>query len=104
MANTLTRQTGTASITGSTIFTVPSGSTVTIVGLRAVNTDNIDNHWVTVEVGGFNISGVETPLPVGSGYEFTEGAKIIATEGDTVIAYADDDNVVELYVSYLEQS
>lgn len=104
MPNTFNKETGTATESGSTIFTVPSGSTVTIIGLRASNTDTSDEHWVTIEVGGTNISGSETKLPVGIGYEFTEGAKIVATEGDEIVAYADDDSSVDIHVSYLEQS
>lgn len=104
MANTFEKQTGTATIIGATIYTVPTGSTITIIGLRASNTDNTANHWITIDVGGTNVSGVETPLPVGSGYEFTEGAKIVATAGDSIVAYADDDTSVEIHLSYLAQT
>jgi len=104
MANTLERESGTATIAGTTIYTVPTGTTVTIIGLRALNTDTSSEHAVTIEVGGFNVSGVETPLPVGSGYEFTEGAKIVGKAGDTVVAYADDNTSVEIVMSFLAQA
>src|SRR5690554_8080761 len=104
MANTLERKNGKATQAGTTVYTVPTGTTITIIGLRALNTDTAENHTVTIEVGGFNVSGVETPLPVGSGYEFTEGAKIVGKAGDTIVAYADDDTSVEVVVSFLAQS
>ena len=105
MANTLNRVSGTASTgAGTVIYTVPTGSVVTIIGLRATNTDTASQHHVTVTVGGQNISGTDTPLPSGGGYEFTEGAKIVAIAGDEIVAVADDSTSVELYVSYLEQS
>lgn len=104
MPNTLKKQVGTATIAGTTIFTVPAGAIITIIGLRASNTDNTAEHWVTVELAGTNVSSVETPLPIGGAYEFTDGSKFVAEDGDTVVAYADTDTDVQLYISYLEQS
>lgn len=104
MANTLKKQVGIATISGATIYTVPTGSIITIIGLRASNTDNTSEHWVTVELAGTKVSSVETPLPVGGAYEFTDGSKFVAEGGDTIIAYADTDTDVQMYISYLEQS
>lgn len=104
MANTLKRQTGSASTGGATIFTVPTGATVTIVGLRALNTDNSDNHWVEISINDVNVTPTEMPLPAGGGYEFTDGAKIIALAGDVIKATSDINNTVDLYISYLEQT
>lgn len=104
MASTFKRVTGSASESGEVIMTAPSGAIITIIGLRAVNSDNEESHWVTLEVAGVKVSGAETPLPIGSGYEFTEGAKIVMEAGDSIVASSDEDSVVDVYVSYLEQT
>lgn len=104
MANILKKATGQASIAGATIFTVPAGAIATIVGCRAANGDNAANHWVTFEINGILVSGVETPLPVGSAIDIMNGSKIVAEAGDVVTAYSDVDTTVDVYISYLEQT
>ena len=104
MPNKLTKSTGKATIAGTTVYTVPAGTTATIIGLRATNTDTTAYHWVTISVAGFLVSPAQVRLPVGGGYEFTEGSKIVAEEGETIIVSSDTDNDIDIYISMLEQS
>lgn len=104
MANALKNVKGKATILGSTVYTVPAGATVTIIGLRAANTNTVSYRWVTISIGGTQISASETRLAPGSGYEFTEGAKIVANAGDTISATSDTDNEIDIFISMLEQS
>ena len=104
MANELKKITGVASISGSTIYTVPTGSTVTIIGCRCSNKTTDVATSVEVMIAGSYVSGRETPLPTGSALDILVGSKIVATEGDTIVAYAADDDSVDVYISYLEQS
>ena len=104
MANILTNIQGRATVAGSTIYTVAAGETLTIVGLRAANNDTTNNHWVHVLINGFYVVGAETPLPVGSAFEGLEGSKVIVKDGDTIVAFSDADNVVDIHLSVLEQT
>lgn len=104
MANVLKNIKGNATIAGTNVYTVPNGSTVTIIGLRAANTDASNERWVTISIGGSQISSSQTRLPPGSGYEFTDGSKIVATEGDIITATSDTDGDIDILISMLEQS
>jgi len=104
MANTLKRATGQATIAGATIYTVPAGATVTIVGCRAANSDASANHWVTFDINGALVSGAETPLPTGSALDIMSGSKIVAIAGDVIKAFSDTDGDIDVYISYLQQS
>jgi len=104
MAEALKRITGKATITGTSIITVPTGSTFTVIGLRGSNNDTTAHHWVHFEINGNLVCGAETPLPVGSAIDVMEGSKIVAQADDVITAYSDADNVVDVYISYLEQS
>ena len=103
MANTLKKAVGQASIAGTTIYTVPASTIITIVGLRGANTDSTE-HDFHVEVAGQLVTGTNTPLPVGSALDAMNGSKIVAEAGDTIVAYADTDSVIDIYVSFLEQT
>lgn len=104
MANILKRETGVATTTGSVIYTVPLGKRVTIVGLRGSNKDAVDPHTFHIEVAGSLVMGKETLLPVGGALDAMVGSKIVAEAGDEIVAYADADLSVDIYVSYLEQT
>lgn len=104
MANTLKKLVGRATIAGATIYTVPASTTLTIVGLRAANNDTTTNHWFHIDINGYLITGAETQLPIGSALEALVGSKIVVTDGDIIKAYSDADNLVDIYVSYLEQT
>ena len=104
MANILKRATGQATIAGDEIYVVPSGAIVTIVGCRASNNDPLNNHWVTFTINGSLVSGAETRLPTGSAIDIMSGSKIVAEAGDSIRAFSDTDNDVDIYISYLEQT
>lgn len=104
MANILKNAQGRATIAGEPIYTVGTGETLTIVGIRAANNDNSANHTFHLDVNGFLITGIETPLPIGSALEASEGTKVVVEEGDVITAYSDADNVVDLTLSFLEQT
>ena len=103
MANVLKRVTGTASIAGSTIFTVPIDTTLTIIGCRLAN-KTMENQTAHVTIGGTLVSGIDTPIPVGAAMDIMVGSKIVALTGDTIVAFASDDAAIDVYVSYLEQT
>lgn len=103
MANTLKNIQGRATILGNAIYTVPVDTIMTIVGLRAANNDNTTNHWFHVDVNGFLVTGVETPLPVGSALDVVAGTKLVVEAGDVITAYGDTDNQVDITISYLQQ-
>lgn len=104
MANKLKRTTGKATTAGTEIDTVPTGSTYTIVGLRAANNDTDVNHTFHVEINDTLITGLDTPVPYGSAIDVMEGSKIVAQENDVITAYSDEDDVIDIYISFLEQS
>lgn len=104
MPNVLKRATGKATILGATIYTAPVGAIVTIVGCRGANNDAAANHWITFDINGSLISGAQTPLPVGAALDIMAGSKIVAVAGDVIKAFADTDNQIDVYISYLEQT
>jgi hypothetical protein len=104
MASALKRVTGVASIAGTVVYTVPVGSTITIVGCRCANKTTDTGTTVDLMVAGSYVSGRETPLPIGSAIDILVGSKIVAAAGDEIVAYAADDATVDVYISYLEQS
>jgi len=104
MANVLKRVTGQATIAGTPIYIVPSGSVVTIIGFRGANTDASANHWITFEINGTLVSGVETPLPAGNAIDIMVGAKLVAEAGDVITALSDTNSDIDVYISYLEQT
>lgn len=102
MANTLTRyavqDVGTSP---ETVRTVPTGTTMTIVGLVVANT-TASQVAVTLTVAGSTV--VEgLPLPAGGAYEFID-AKIVASAGDTVVVTSDTAASVDVLMSVLEQT
>ena len=104
MANTLKRIQGRATIAGTALYTVGVGETLTIVGIRAANNDSVNNHTFHIDVNGYLITGIDTPLPVGSALEAAEGTKVVVQEGDVITAFGDTDNNVDLTISFLEQT
>lgn len=104
MSNSLKRSTGEASISGTSIYTVPVGGTATIIGCRASNKTTTAPTRVHFTLNGVFISGAEIYLPESSAIDILVGGKIVAEAGDELVAFADDDSVVDVYVSYLEQS
>jgi len=104
MANLLKNAQGRATIAGNAIYTVGAGKTLTIVGIRAANNDNTTDHTFHLDVNGFLITGIETPLPIGSALEASEGTKVVVEAGDVITAYSDADNVVDITLSFLEQT
>lgn len=104
MANSFKKVTGAATSAGSTIITVPTDATFTIIGLRAANGDSNNEHEFHVKVAGTLVTGLNTPLPIGSALDALVGSKIIASGGDAIVAFSDTDNDVEIYISYMEET
>ena len=104
MANTLTKATGIATTAGATIYTVPTGASITIIGLRCSNIDNGVNHTFSVQVSGHYVTGKLCPLPAGSALDIMVGSKIVAVAGDTIVVTADANAVVDVYISFLKQA
>ncbi len=104
MANVLKKVTGVASIAGTTVYTAPVSTTLTLIGCRAANKDAINYHTFHIKISGVLVSGVDTPLPVGSAMDIMVGSKLILEAGDTIIAYSDANSAVDIYISYLEQT
>lgn len=102
MANTLTRYVSTGVGTSPvTVRTVPTGTTMTIVGLTVANT-TASQVAVTLEVAGSTVvDGL--PLPAGGAYEFID-AKIVVSAGDTVVVTSDTAASVDVLMSVLEQT
>lgn len=103
LESTLKRITGRATTTGATLYTVPAGGSITIIGLRAANGDASNNHTFHAKVAGMLVCGINTDLPIGSAIDVLVGSKVVALPGDTVQVFADANSVVDVYVSYLEQ-
>lgn len=103
MANTLKRVTGVASVLGTSIFTVPALTTITIVGCRGSNKLGADTNF-HVTINGVLVSGENTALDKGTALDIMADSKIVATAGDVIMAYAANANAVDIYISYLEQS
>jgi len=104
MPNVLKNAKAQASIAGTTVLTAPAGSVLTVIGCRAANGDASANHVVEFDVSGTLISGAATPLPVGSAIDIMVGSKIVVVAGETVNATSDADSVVDVIISYLEQT
>lgn len=94
---------GTASVTGQSIYTVPTANVLSVIGCRAANKDDSAPHTFHIMIDDTLVSGYNTPLPVGSAIDIMVGSKIIVEPGSTIKAYADADNAVDIYLSYLEQ-
>ena len=92
-----------ASTVGTVLHQVGASNTISIIGCRAANRDTLAPHTFHITVDGVLISGIETPLPIGSAIDIMVGSKIIVESDAVIMAYADDDNVVDVYLSYLEQ-
>lgn len=97
------RETGTASIAGTIIHTVPAANVLSVIGCRAANRDDLQPHTFHIMIDQTLISGHSTPLPIGSAIDIMVGAKIIVEPGSVIRAYADADDAVDIYLSYLEQ-
>lgn len=104
MPNTLKRTTGVATVAGTVIHTVPANTTLTIIGLRGSNNDPNADHTFHVKCANRLISGINTPVPIGSAIDIMVGSKIVAQAGDQIVAYCDVDNKIDVYMSFLEQS
>lgn len=97
------KKTGTATPNGEEIYTVPSENTISMIGCRASNKDPIKPHKFHITIDDILVSGKNTPLPIGSAIDIMVGSKIIIEPGSIIKAYADEENVVDVYISYLEQ-
>lgn len=102
MSNTLKRATGVASTGGAVIYTVPAGRRITLIGMRATNISGNDR-TIAFSVAGTRVCAPDTDLPTGSAIDVMVGSKIVAEAGDTVVATADANSAVEVFVSFLEQ-
>lgn len=97
------KATGTATSSGQEVYTVPSENTISIIGCRVSNKDPIKPHQFHITINDILVSGLNTPLPIGSAIDIIVGSKIIAEPGSIIKAYSDEDDVVDIYISYLEQ-
>ena len=104
MADSLTASNGVATITGTTVYTVPAGAVATLIGMSSANTDTEASHWVGWTVGGRYVSGPQVPIAVGSTFDPIVGRKIVATEGQEVVVFSDTDVHVDVVLSFLEQT
>ena len=104
MALTLKSATGEGSIAGTIILTVPTSKVYTIIGCRASNKDTISSHTFHIKINGVLVTGLNTPLPLGSALDIMVESKIVAEAGDNITAYSDANNAVDIYISYLEQA
>lgn len=106
---TFERALGYATIAGTTMYTVPANSTITVIGYV------FNNVTAAARVINFKIvnstfpSGVELipsdlPLPSGSGFAPIEVGKIVAKAGDQLVVYCDEDNGASAFVSYMLQT
>lgn len=98
------KQTGTASTSGEVIYSTPSSTVITLVGCRAANKDENNPHSFYITIDNILVSGKITPLPVGSAIDIMVGSKLIVEPNSVIRAYADANNSVDVYISYLEQS
>lgn len=107
--NTLKRSTGKATVSGTTIYTAGSDTTITIIGSSFCNIDETSSHWFQVKVvtsndpSGIYITPLKLPLPISSGYELSDGKKIVLLEGDELVVESDTDNDIDIFISFLEQ-
>ena len=98
------KQSGTASVAGEIIYSAPSSTTLTLVGCRVSNKDSNSPHTFSITIDGILVSGKDTPLPVGSAIDIMVGSKLFVEPTSVIRAYADEDDKVDVYISYLEQS
>jgi len=94
--------------TANTVYTVPVGKEVVIVGMRFANQGNANELALNVfiEDGGANkfyLSGKNTPLPIGSALEMQQG-KTVLIANDILKTYADIANEGDLTLSILERT
>ena len=99
MANTFSRVLASGTLAGSTLKTVPVGSTLVIIGITA---SNVSGALLTVDmtVGGVSLAkGI--PVPDGSTLGLLDG-KVVMIEGDTLVEACSVDAGVDYIISYLE--
>lgn len=103
MANILTNVQGRATAAGTNLYTA-SSETLTLTSIRAANNDSAD-HTFHIELNGFLITGLETPMPVGSCFEASApSSKIVVKDTDVLTVYGDTDNHIDVTLSFLQQT
>lgn len=103
MSYSFKKKTGIASVSGTVIYTVPSSNVLSMIGCRASNKDPLNSHTFHLTIDDVLVSGYNTPIPIGSAIDIMVGSKIIIEPGSVIKAYSDDNNVIDVYISYLEQ-
>lgn len=101
MANTFKNYTGAATTTGSSIYTVPSGTTAVVIGMNLANKDT-GTQTASVQLGSTYIIK-DAPIPPGSALSVLDG-KIILEASEVITVTGDNDNQVDVILSVLEQS
>lgn len=96
------KETGTATTLGEEIYTVPTNKVITLIGCRAANKDYDAPHTFYITVDNILISGKDTPLPIGSAIDIMVGSKLIVEANSVIRAYSDENNTVDVYLSFLE--
>lgn len=103
MAYQYKKETGIASTFGEEIYSVPTNKVITLIGCRAANRDHNVPHTFHITVDDVLISGRNTPLPIGSAIDIMVGSKLIIEANSVIRAYSDENNTVDIYISFLEQ-
>lgn len=92
--------------TVTTIYTVPSSTTTTLIGLRVTNVDASATIDVTVDVFAsalaYNLQK-DTPILPGSALEVIDGAKIVLLTTEAIRVTSTGGNC-DVILSYMEQT
>jgi DNA-binding Xre family transcriptional regulator len=101
MANTFNRLVASGTLAGSTLKTMPAGTTWVIIGLMAAN---VSGSLLTIDLKAADKYLVkDVPIPQGSTLNLLEG-KLVLVEGDTLEEVCSVDAGVEYIISYMEMT
>ena len=106
MANTFKLKTkANVGVTTSNVYAVPTSTTTVVIGVTLANTSG---QGINVGIGITRASTDDinvlknVPIPQGSSLEFMQGNKVVLETNDTVTAYSDVNNSLDVALTIME--
>ena len=106
MANTLKLKTkANVGVTTSNVYVVPTSTTTVVIGVTLANTSG---SGINVAIGITRASTDDisvlknVPIPQGSSLEFMQGNKVVLEATDSLTAYSDVNNTLDVALTIME--
>ena len=106
MANTFKlKSKANVGVTTSSVYVVPSSTTTVVIGITLANTSggsvNVGRGITRASADDINILR-NVPIPQGSSLEVMQGNKIVLETTDTITAYSDVNNSLDIALTIME--